>query len=287
MKNQVIIKSTRRRKNMRLRRIAFLVLLVSIVMLTAGCGGSAEDTTTNAPAADNNNTTNDNGEADTPSDAGLEAMIISGDLVLDPAFVTPDDIASQIICGYIYDSLVSLDSEGSAGPGLALTFDVSDQGLEYEFTLRTDAVFSDGTQVTADVILDNFNRWFDPEHPLHGADSSAYVAWLEYFKGFRGELDADGKPISTFDGIEKVDDLTVLVHLNEPMDDFLEVIARPFFSILNPDLLAAGGYGSMESSIDGTGAYMVGVWTAEGMTLVPNDGFWGDVPTGALDFVFE
>ena len=166
-----------------------------------------------------------------------------------------------------------------SAPGLALTFDMSEQGLEYEFTLRTNAVFADGTAVTADAVVANFNRWFNPENPLHGADNSAYAAWLQYFKGFRGELDADGKPVSTFDGIEKVDDLTVLVHLNEPMDDFLEIIALPFFSILNPDASDPGAAGS--------GAFLIGELTDSRLTLEPNSSFWGDVPSEALYFVFE
>ncbi|MEN8241988.1 MAG: ABC transporter substrate-binding protein [Chloroflexota bacterium] len=270
---------------MRLRRITFLVLLTGLLVLTAGCGGTDQNTTLNQPAADNDNTANDSMD-DSTTDDGMEAMAISGDLVLDPAVIALDDIASQIVSGYIYDSLVTLDNDGFIAPGLALSYEISDHGLEYEFTLRTNAVFSDGTQVTADVILDNFNRWFDPEHPLHGADSSAYAAWLENFKGFRGELDANDKPISIFDGIEKVDDLTVLVHLNQPMDDFLKVIAQPFFSILNPGVLEAG-YGMMDSGIDGSGAYMLKEWTADGLTLAPNSDFWGEVPADALHFVFE
>jgi len=271
---------------MKQKRIAFLILLIGLMVLAAGCGGGDQNTTSNEPAANNNNTADNNMDDDTADDSGMEAMVISGDLVLDPAVIALDDLGSQIVSGYIYDTLVKLDSHDLVTPGLALSYDISDQGLEYEFILRTDAVFSDGTQVTADVILDNFNRWFDPEHPLHGADSSAYAAWLENFKGFRGELDADGKPISLFDGIEKVDDLTVLVHLNQPMDDFLKVIAQPFFSILNPGTLGAG-YGMMDSGIDGTGAYMLQEWTADGLTLAPNGDFWGDVPAESLHFVFE
>jgi peptide/nickel transport system substrate-binding protein len=276
---------------MKLNRVLFLILLVGLMVFAAGCGGSDQanntDTQTNAgdDTADNDTMNNDTTE-DQSADEDMHAMAISGDLVLDPAQIASDDVSSLIICDYLYDSLVTLDG-GSIGAGIALSWDESDDGLAYEFQLRTDAVFTDGSPVTADVVLDNFNRWFDPEHPLHGADSSVYQAWLQYFAGFLGELDADDKPISLFDGIEKVDNRTVLIHLNEPMPEFLETIAMPFFSILNPTALENGDYGMTASSVDGTGAYLVGEWTDTGLTLVPNNDFWGDTPADDLQFIFE
>ena len=107
------------------------------------------------------------------------------------------------------------------------------------------------------------------------------------FAGFRGQLDADDNPISLFDGIEKTDDLTVLIHLNEPMPDFLEIIALPYFSILNPAALEAGGYGMSASSVDGTGAFVIDLWDDNGLSLAPNSEFWGDIPAESLLFVFE
>lgn len=270
---------------MKINRLVILVVLIGLMAFTAACGGDSQDNSQNTSAG-NNDLMADNAADAAAGDAAMESMVISGDLVLDAALIDINDLASQVVSSYIYDTLVKLDNQSAITPGLALSYEVSDQGLEYQFSLRTDAVFADGTPITADVILENFNRWFDPEHPLHGADSSAYVAWLEYFKGFRGELDTDGKPVSLFDGIEKVDDLTVLVHLNQPMDDFLSVIARPFFSILNPEVLGAD-YGMMGGTIDGSGAYMVEDWTTDGMTLAPNSEFWGEVPSEALHLDFE
>lgn len=279
---------------MKLTRVILFVMLAGLMVLFAGCGGTNQTANGNDAVAndtaDNNNTSgndaanDDTNVVDTGDD--VEAMVISSDLVLDPALIALDDISSQIISDYLYDGLVVQEADGSIGPALALTADEADDGLTYVFTLRTDAVFADGSQVTADVILWNFNRWFDPEHPLHGADED-FQAWVAYFLGFRGQRDADENPVSLFDGIEKEDDLTVLIHLNEPMDDFLEIISLPFFSILNPAALEAGDYGMSVENVDGTGPYFIETWTDAGLTLAPNPDHWGEVPSEVLLFSFE
>ena len=129
------------------------------------------------------------------------------------------------------NTLVTL-SAGQAAPGLALSWTISQDGLDYVFSLKTGATFSDGTPVNADAVLANFNRWFDPSNPAHG--KGTYDAWLAAFGGFKGEKDSTGKPKGSFDGIEKVDEFTVLVHLNRPFSDLLVTLAKPDFSIENP-----------------------------------------------------
>ena len=276
---------------MKFNRAILVVLIIGLMIFAAGCGGNTQadagNTAGNDANADNNtaDNTGNNMADDSDMGDGKQATVISADLVLDPALIALDDVSSQIVADYLYDGLVVLKDDGTVDPGLALTFDEADDGLTYVFTLRTNAVFSDGTPVTADVILANFNRWFDQENPLHG--DGEYAAWLEYFQGFLGETDADGNPLSLFDGIEKADDLTVLIHLNEPVDNFLETISLPYFSILNPAALEAGDYGTSASTVDGTGPYVIDSWDDAGLTLAPNSAFWGDVPTGSLEFSFE
>lgn len=126
--------------------------------------------------------------------------------------------------------------DGKPAPALAASWTVSEDGLNYIFNLRTDAKFDDGTPVNADAVVANFNRWFDPNDPAHG--SGSYDAWVAAFGGFKGEKDADGKPKSSFDGIEKVDVFTVLVHLNRPYDGLLATLAQPDFGIVNPATFA-------------------------------------------------
>lgn len=129
------------------------------------------------------------------------------------------------------EGLVTM-KDNQAAPALATGWTVSEDGLDYVFQLKTDAKFADGTPINADAVVENFNRWFDPNDPARG--SGSYTAWATAFGGFKGEKDDAGKPKSSFDGIEKVDNFTVLIHLNEPFSGLLEALAQPDFVIANP-----------------------------------------------------
>jgi peptide/nickel transport system substrate-binding protein len=206
--------------------ILFSFILIAGLLLSA-CGGSGGDTSggssateapTQAPADGGNATSN------TPVASEAPTMI-------DPANATGDDAKTA---AETYETLVVV-KDGNIAPGLAESYSVSDDGLDYIFNLRTDAKFSDGTAVTADAVVANFNRWFDPKDALRGKGD--FSAWKSAFGGFKGETDADGKAKSQYDGIEKVDEHTVIVHLNTPDAEFLGKIADGAFAIVSPDVL--------------------------------------------------
>jgi ABC-type transport system substrate-binding protein len=122
--------------------------------------------------------------------------------------------------------------DNKPSPALATGWTISEDGLDYIFNLKTGASFPDGTPLNADAVAANFNRWFDPKDPARG--SGSYDFWVAAFGGFKGEKDASGKPKCVFDGIERVDNFTVLIHLNKPFDAFLTSIAQPDFAIVSP-----------------------------------------------------
>ena len=212
--------------------------------------------------------------------AGGGGTSVSKSILLDPALATDAD--SQMVNGYLYEGLV-VDQGGSIEPALAQSWTVSDDGLSYTFQLRPTAAFHSGQAVTADAVIANFSRWFDAADALHGA--GAYAGWTAAFNGFKGELDADSRPKSQFDGIEKVDNLTVLVHLNRVDADFLTKIAQPAFAIVDPDALASGGYGTAGGgTISGTGPYRVASWSADKLELAANAGYWNGAPASGMTF---
>jgi peptide/nickel transport system substrate-binding protein len=127
--------------------------------------------------------------------------------------------------------LVTIEDNQPA-PGLATSWTVSEDGLDYVFQLKTGAAFDDGTPINADAVVANFNRWFDPNDPSRGTGS--YEAWASAFGGFKGEKDENGQPKSVFDGIEKVDSFTVLIHLNKPFSNLITTLAQPDFAIQSP-----------------------------------------------------
>ena len=92
----------------------------------------------------------------------------------------------------------------------------------------------------------------------------------------------DGTRLSFYDGIEKVDQRTFILHLNRPFPQLLEVLSLPQFSIVKLDSLSGD-----PSEIIGAGAYMIDSWDAEGLTLISNPNYYGHSPQEDLYFKFE
>lgn len=259
-----------------------IVLLLIFTLLLVACGNGDPENGVSANGDSGNGDTSeaaDSADSDSSTDPTVPgpSETVSADIRLDPATVSLSDEDSLMLSGLVYDSLVEISE----------SWTISEDKLDYVFILRPEAVFHDGTPITADDVAANFNRWFDPENELHG--DATYEAWETYFKGFKGDLDSDGTALSTFDGIEKVDDRTVLIHLNEIVPDFLEYIAHPSFSILDPGALSSAGsdYGTSADSVNGSGAYKVAEWSDEMLVLEPFANYWGTPAEETLEFGFE
>ena len=229
-------------------KVLFVVLLTAMLVLAA-CGLQA------TPAADNSAAAT---QPQTQPTAPLPpaGTTLSKSIMLDPALATDAD--SRTVIGYVYEGLVKMDNNTPA-PALASSWTVSGDGLDYIFNLQAGATFHDGSPVNADAVIANFNRWFDPSDPNHG--SGKYDTWVSDFLGFKGK--------SSFDGIEKVNESTVILHLNTPDPNLLQNLTDPAFSIVSPSALSAAGFGTQTGKDGGTGAYKLGAWTDSSLTLEP------------------
>ena len=239
------------------KRVLMAVLLITSILLTA-CGGG------NTPASDSGSPTDASG--------GNAAAPTTVDLTLDPANLPSDN--AKDAATYLYEGLVRLQS-GKVEASLAETVTVSEDGLDYIFTLRQGVTFHDGTPLTADAVVLNFNRWFDPGDANRGAGS--YAAWAASFGGFKGEVTEDGKPKAHVDGIEKQDEYNVIIHLNTPDADLLTKLTDPSFSIISPATFAGGD--------GGTGPYKVAAAHGDTLTLEPFAGYWdaASIPSNTIE----
>lgn len=259
-------------KNIKIR--VSLLLPVALLLLSA-CGSKESGATEAAEPAQL-----------PQADASVQienATAVRRDLLLDPA--KTEDPDSLLVSRNLYEGLVTLDADGIAQPGIARSWVISDDELDYIFELRPNNVFSDGSPITIEAVEQNFNRWFDPQNPLHGDGN--YPTWLKLFLAFRGERDANKRPVSQLDGVQIVDKNTFIVHLNRPEPNLLNYLAEPAFSILSPTALENPVYGSRESSIISSGKYVITAWTDEGMTLSPNPQYWEPVEGGEQKFTWK
>lgn len=105
---------------------------------------------------------------------------------------------------------------GEITPGIAETWEVSDDGLVYTFHLREDAKWSDGEPITADDFVYGWQRLLDPE------TGCLYAFIGEYIKnGYAvetGEMDPSEL------GVKAIDDQTLEVTLENPTAYFLSLV---------------------------------------------------------------
>lgn len=254
----------------------FLIFSLIFVFIVSGCQPKSEATEQPTESATPS-------AVPTTENSPASTNAISKTIFLDPAIAQDED--SLKLAQYLYTGLVTLDASGQPQPGIAESWIISDDELDYIFTLRSGATFSDGTLITPDVVVNNFNRWFDPQNSLHG--DADYKAWQTTFLGFLGEKDENNRTKSIVDGIQKVDSHTVLLHLSRKEANVLTWLANPAFSILDTQAIAAGGYGKPGAAVISSGPYIVSAWTETGLTLSPNPKYWGTIPTGDLNFSWK
>jgi len=141
---------------------------------------------------------------------------------------------------HIYNKLVEFErGTTTIAPGLAESWTVSDDGLEYTFKLRkgvkfhTTDFFTPSRDFNADDVVFSFKRQLDKTHPWH--EYTAGTSW-EYFNSM-------SMP-SLLKEIVKVDDYTVKFMLTRPEAPMIANLGMDFASILSKeyaDKLAADG----------------------------------------------
>ena len=160
-------------------------------------------------------------------------------------------------------------------PGLAESYDVSDDGLEYTFHLRkgvkfqTTDFFTPTRDFNADDVVFSFERQWKTDNPWNSYVEGA--SW-EYFAGM-------GMP-DLLDKVEKVDDNTVKITLKRKEAPFLANIAMPFASILSKEyadkLAADGKMNEMNQKPVGTGPFTFVAYQQDAVIRYKaNPDYWG------------
>ncbi|MFN8434472.1 MAG: ABC transporter substrate-binding protein [Anaerolineales bacterium] len=254
-------------------------IFVTLLLLLAACGPKNETEVVSTAEASSQQSEQTSSSVQVETSTSIDGSNLS----LDPA--KTEDTNSLLVSNYLYDGLVKSDANGQVVPGLALSWVISDDELDYIFEIRQNAKFSDGSEITVDAIVENFNRWFEPESPLHG--DGKYPSWLKLFLAFNGERDANDRAISQVDGIQKVDTNTMLIHLSRQEPKLLNYLTQPAFAVLSPSVLQSPSYGTRQNSIISSGPYVVTSWTEEEIKLSPNPQYWGEKATDNMNFILK
>ena len=156
----------------------------------------------------------------------------------------------------IYNRLVEFESGTTKIiPGLAETWDVSADGLEYTFKLRkgvkfqTTKSFKPTREFNADDVVFTFERQRNPDHPYYKIGGGQY----EYFNS----MDMP----NLLKAVEKIDDHTVKFVLVHPEAPFISNMGMDFASIFSAEYADALAKAGTPEKIDldpvGTGPFQL------------------------------
>ena len=136
----------------------------------------------------------------------------------DPQIV--EDVSGSDIVRDLFEGLMSQDKDGNLVPGVAKSYEASDDKLTYTFHLRDNAKWSNGDPVTAGDFVYAWRRAADP------ATASPYAWYMDLMsiKGVKEVIDEVAEP-STL-GVEAPDDLTFVVHLTKPLSYFPQMVTH-------------------------------------------------------------
>ena len=262
-------------------RVLLLIAMLALALAAAGCGGDDDEEGSGAATA-----TSEEGA----SGGTLVFGTASDPVVLDGALVS--DGESLRVIDQIFETLVSLKpGTTELEPGLAKSWEISDDGLTYTFELQEGVTFHDGEPFNAEAVCTNFDRWYNFEGSFQNPSASYY--WQTVFGGFAKTDPESGAPAeSYFESCTAVDEGTVELKLTKPSSAILGALSLSSFSMASPKALEE--FGANEGTVDdegvfrptgtfgtehpiGTGPFKFESWTrGDRLTIARNDDYWGD-----------
>ncbi|GAB4512771.1 MAG: ABC transporter substrate-binding protein [Anaerolineae bacterium] len=198
---------------------------------------------------------------------------------LDPAVVT-DGISFRTASQGCEPLLSFVGSTTDVGPGLAQSWETSEDGLTWTFQLVENATFHDGTPFNAEAVVWNFERWRFTDNPFHFAEQV-----YEYYDYMFGLDDA-----SYVTNVEATGEYEVTFTLREPNGSFLNTLAMPMFAISSPAAVEEFGtaYGTPEVGYVCTGPFRFVEWISdERVVLERNPDYWGEIPGNVDTIIFQ
>lgn len=197
-------------------------------------------------------------------------MLIVGartDIIVDLDPARTYEVFTNLIIEQYYDALVNIviaEGEVVARPGLAVSWEVSSDGLTWTFHLRRGAKFHSGREVTADDVVYSFHR---------SLSLNFAPIWIL------------SQYVPSKDMIAKVDDYTVAITTKEPVAELIIASVIGFqgiCSILDRELVQAHATEAdpwanewLKTNDAGSGPFILVEWSPnERIILDRFDGYW-------------
>lgn len=159
--------------------------------------------------------------------------------------------ASRNLLENTYDTLVRFDDSLQILPGLAESWETSEDGLAWTFHIRENVAFHDGAPLTANDVAFSIRRIKDPAIASPRADDFAVVT-----------------------SIDVVDDFTVVLNLSQPFSPLLAKLAATLNVVVSEATVEE--HGDLQGVVNGTGPFkMVEYLPQTRMVFERNADWWG------------
>ncbi len=155
----------------------------------------------------------------------------------------------EVVYANVFEGLTQYNPDGSISPALAESWEISEDGAEYTFTLQDGVMFHDGSAFTAEDVVFTYDR-------ARAEDST----------------NAQKALFSGIESVEAVDDTTVRVTLSGPDGAFLTKMAWGDAVIVDPASAETNATNPV-----GTGPFRFSDWVqGDRVELVRNEDYWGE-----------
>jgi peptide/nickel transport system substrate-binding protein len=187
------------------------------------------------------------------SSGGANGTLVVAETVPPQTFdpTQSSQIATMYAWQLVYNGLVRVDKQGQVQPDLALSWTMSPDGRSYDFTLRPNAKFSDGSPVTADDVVFSFQRLLSGGLPYAQARFPNLAS------------------------VTRLDDTHARFTLTKPDAGFLLNLGSPFLigsAVLSKNFLSSH---SAKTDVLGAGPFKVVSYTPNNeLVLQRNDNYW-------------
>lgn len=169
------------------------------------------------------------------------------------------DMPQTYVARQYLDSLVSMQNDGTVVPWLAESWDISPDGLTYDFTLKEGVEFTDGEPFDAEAVVANFEQIMDP-----ATQSSTALLYLSPY----------------FESAQAVSEHVVRLALKRPYSPLLTVLSQAFFGIESPRAMASGLEENCLAPV-GTGPFIVTEWKRNREVVMVRNENYNSAPADA------
>lgn len=252
------------------KKIVSIVLAATMAISMCACGNGSANGSSAASGSASSSTTEGSTSTDvTAAKDTLNIWMSSEPDHLDPALNSSVDGGCLAVNSF--EGLMRYNAEGQLEPACAESYEVSEDGLTYTFTLRDGLKWSNGEALDASDFVYSWKRAAAPE------TAADYSYLCEMFPGFTYE---EGLPDDVV--VASEDGKTLTVTLKAVCPYFLDLCAFPyFFPVYEEEVEASktaenpAGTWAQEAGFVSNGAYTLSAWNHDAdMTYVKNDNYW-------------